>query len=570
MKIKETATRLILDAPKAVLVQLSDHFKYRPDRYWMALSYQLWVNTKGKRGWDGWNRPLAVREGRGSILRGRLEEVVGACEMFEIPVNRSELLPRPFEFLQADDLPDDLIRASFSLDEHQRTAIVAWLRSVMGMCQMVVGSGKTACCASASAFVKRAYNAKARVLYLCPTERLVNQVYAEMRKFLPDWDITQFGGGSNNPTGRDMVVATDAMLRTHFKKLLADKWFATFQIIANDECHRSLSPSREKVLMATPAFFRFACSDSLKYGNPANEANMKGLCGPVLHAVEAAPLIEVQRLARPHIYIVDVPAWQDRYKELQHRAEEGTDAWALVDGEWCKGIYRGPLYEINEDGEQKLDAKGSPTQITGYHRIEFGGVTKSVESRWCLLERLHDRGLIRFKERNELIRRWTQYYAVEKNWQTLVVCTRTLHVMALNKLISDTVGDEQVRVLFGEDGTKKRNDTFAWFEQTPGSVLISPLVKEGVSLPFIRGGVVADPVVDFEYMRQILGRYVRRKPTKDNTAHITMFFDRQHPRLRKNSTQLLGSLENVRGFRYYYPVSTPETIPEAECFETLV
>jgi superfamily II DNA or RNA helicase len=612
IKIKETATRLILSGENSTLNMLSDHFKYRPDSYWRAISYQLWVSSKGRRGWDGYIRPLSVRDARGEVLRGRLEELLSICELLDLQYNADGLLPRPFEHMQTDDLPSDLIEAAFELDEHQRACVVAWLRYVMCMCQITVSGGKTAISASAASFVKRTYP-KARFIYLCPTERLVNQVYKEMRKFLPDWDITQFGGGKSDSSGADMVCATDAMLRTHFIRLDADGFFKSFMGILNDECHRSLSATREKVLLATPAFFRFACSDTNKYGTKGGMADMKGLCGPIVHSVEAAPLIESDRIARPNIYIVDVPEWEGRFKSSKHSADENSTAWALVEGNWEKGRYLGPLYKTDENGKMvylllkgayrdeegrlykdeegkpltcyrllrdtqgealpiyKLNSEGNPIpiQITGYHRIEVGGVVQSVESSWCLLDRLHDKGLIRFKERNELIRQWTAYYAQEKGWQTLVICTRTLHVMALNKLISDTLGDERVRILLGSDSTKKRDLTFEWFRDTPGSVLISPLVKEGVSLPFIKGGVVADHVVDNELFRQYIGRFIRKKPGKDNQAHVTMFLDRQHPRLKKNSLALLEAMQDVRGFRYYYPVTTPETISAAECFEAL-
>src|SRR5208337_1505742 len=121
-----------------------------------------------------------------------------------------------------------------------------------------------------------------------------------------------------------------------------------------------------------------------------------------------------------------------------------------------------------------------------------------VESTYCLLERVNDRAIVRFKERNELIVEWAKYYSQKRKFPTLVVCTRTLHIYILQSLIGQAVGEEKVQILLGDHTSKERDTAFDWFRHTPGGVLISPLVQEGVSINEIRGGVIADAVADWE------------------------------------------------------------------------
>lgn len=62
---------------------------------------------------------------------------------------------------------------------------------------------------------------------------------------------------------------------------------------------------------------------------------------------------------------------------------------------------------------------------------DVDGHLYEVESRWCLLERVYDRAIILNKARNNLIADWTKYFS-NQGKQTLVVCTRTLHILLLN------------------------------------------------------------------------------------------------------------------------------------------
>jgi superfamily II DNA or RNA helicase len=154
-----------------------------------------------------------------------------------------------------------------------------------------------------------------------------------------------------------------------------------------------------------------------------------------------------------------------------------------------------------------------------------------------------------------------------KGWPTLVICTPTLHILILKALISKELGADKVRILYSEHDSKERDEVFEWLQSTPGGVLISSLVKEGVSLPAVRGGVVADYLAGWQPARQYIGRFIRKKPTGDNYAEVTIFVERQHPKLAIKSVQMLDKLSKTRGFTFYHAVKGPDTIAGAVKFE---
>jgi superfamily II DNA or RNA helicase len=147
------------------------------------------------------------------------------------------------------------------------------------------------------------------------------------------------------------------------------------------------------------------------------------------------------------------------------------------------------------------------------------------------------------------------------------VCTRTLHIYILESLIKRAVDPSLVQILFAKDTSVQRDECFDWFKSTPGSVLITPLVKEGVSINEIRAGVIADYVADFDAAKQMIGRFIRPKKTGDNRSEITWFVDNQSPTYRRGCNNLFRLLESVKGFTFYHPCSTPESIDEKLSYE---
>lgn len=546
----------------------------------MADSFQLWKRhqwaikkayadgevaraeeMKSRRvGWDGWRNPIKKAKPKPGdppgcqpavLLRGWSPVILDLAEELGMEVDKTGLLPNPFAGISDDDIPDDLL--AVDLDQSQWTiqkrCVLAWLQRGMARHMVTVSGGKTAMFCAAAAMVKTRFP-QARFLYLTPTERLVKQVYVEASKFLPDWHITQFGGSGRDDTGTDIVVCTDAILNSRFEELVYDGWFKTFQCILNDESHRSAAKSRSQVLLACGAYFRFSASDTTKSEDPDANATLTGLCGPIVERVEPIELLNIDRVARPTINVVTVPEWKGKFDHLSHEPEIDTPAWVLADEAWRSGIYKGPVFELDKDGEVKTNPRtGLPVKAPSQHSISIDGEEFQVESRWCLLERKYDKAIISFKERNALIGRWVKYYS-DKGWPTLVIATRTLHVLILEAVIQKLIPPEKVRVLFGLHGTDERDAAFEWFKTTPGAVLISPLVKIGVSVNEIRAGVIADIVGDHEYARQLIGRFIRKKHAGDNTAQITWFVETQHKSYAAGSRKLLSRLHEVEGFEW--------------------
>ena len=118
----------------------------------------------------------------------------------------------------------------------------------------------------------------------------------------------------------------------------------------------------------------------------------------------------------------------------------------------------------------------------------------------------------------------------------------------------------------GDATSKKRDETFEWFKKTPGSVLVTNLVKEGVSVNEIKALIVADYVGDPEVANQIIGRAIRPKQGADNTGHIVWFIDRQNKSLLKGCRRVFDTLETKKGYVFHHPVEHPEDIKTALVF----
>jgi len=566
----ENATHLLVTADAAHLRDLSDAFKFQPNGYLFAPSYERYKVSKGREGWDGFIRPMKrLTDTSGQFPRGYKLSVIEYLDDRGLKYDTRKLLPQPFAGLTEQDVPPDIIAGDFALDDDQRRCIADWLSYGIGMNRVTVAGGKTGMFAGAAAMIRQRYPA-ARCIYMTPSERLVRQVTKEMKKFLPGWDVGQFGGGKKELKAADMVVCTVAMLNKHFSALKAHQWFNTFMVVLFDEAHHCGSKTAKKVLEEIPAFFRLGASDSVKEDDPVRSRDILGMFGPVLNDVTAAPLIAKGRIAVPHIYIVDDLNWQNRLRTVPYMPVAGSNAFVLMDGSWERGKYRGPVYEVDDSGIVKTktvttatwvqdggdDGLGGwlkveePIIVQGLHQIEMNGVISETDSRWTLLERMYDRCIITFKERNDAIIAWTKHF-VEQDFPTLVVATRTLHVYILESLLKKEIDPERVRILFGESTPKERDETFEWFRSTPGSVLVTPLVKEGVSINEIRAMVVADYISNWEVANQIVGRAIRQK--ESGRAEIVWFRDRQHPVLRRGCNAMFKNLEKIEGYAFYDP-----------------
>jgi superfamily II DNA or RNA helicase len=354
-------------------------------------------------------------------------------------------------------------------------------------------------------------------------------------------------------------------------------YFANGLLVHN--CHHSSSASWERILLTTPAFFRLGASDTTRQDDIVAFSKIHGLVGPIRNVVQVDPLIRIGRVAKPTIYIADNPAWRGRFSHVPHVAEPDSPAWVLLDNEWKKATYIGPVFEKAEPnkktgdfrkGEEdgyKRDKKGELIQVQNQHRVLVGKDEHEMESRWCLLERTNDQAIVQFKERNALIAQWAKHFS-DQGHPTLVVATRTLHILILQASIAKLVNPDLVRILFSNHDSKERDETFEWLKTTPGAVLITPLVKEGVSINEIRGGIVADHVVSHELMSQIIGRFIRQKKTGKNECEIVMFLDRQHPRLQKNGLALVEQLEKIRGYDFVTGVLGPDTKANGKLYQS--
>ncbi len=574
IRLRETPTKLYISGSVDCLDRLAGFFSYRPDRYWMSPKYQAYKRHQDKIaaakasgqvslaqsleqasvGWDGFVRLMVkfpVAEPTMVTRRGHLMAIRERCAEFGYSVDESGLIPNAFSHLTIDDIPDDLLAVELDRDqwEIQKRCMLAWLINGMARNQVTVSGGKTITFCAAAAMVKRRYP-KSRIIYLTPTERLVNQVTTEARRLLPGWSITQFGGGVADNTGADMVVCTWAMLHSRYKTLVHQRWFETFNTVLIDECQSATGKTAQRVLLTVPAYFRFAASDTAREDSPNLQMELQGLCGGISERVQTIELIQLDRIAAPTIEVIKCPAWRRKFAGLGSEPEIGSKAHALVGGAWYSGVYAGPAFELNKDGTPKRGKDAKLIVRPGFHKLNVDGELIDIESSWCILNRRYDQAITAFKHRNELVADRAAKYS-KQGWPTLVIATRTLHVLLLEAYIKKMLPADMVRILYSAHDREERDDTFLWLKSTPGAVLISPLVKVGVSINELTAGVIADYVADWELARQLIGRFIRKKPgNQPNEAFISMFEELQHPAYHAGSKRLIAKLQGVSGFNW--------------------
>lgn len=560
---------------------LVDKFKFKHPHRNRIVAYALYVRTTGERGWDGYVKPLKrITANEGQILRGYKSHLMKAIRELGFEINPdSRILDSPFQHVTTDDIPADLVKHQFQPDEDQREIIVQWLKTGMGIGHLATNAGKTMAFAGFAAMLKR-LEPDAKLLYVTDRERLTTQVYKEMTSMLPGWHITKFGGGGDDNGGNDMVVCTLAMLRKHRPMLLAQGWFNTFHAVLFDEVHHASATTAEELMMEIRgAFFRIGASATLKAEDALKNDTITGLFGTVLHRVEQHQLIEVGRSAVPHIYLIDPPDWVSRFEHVDYSPVPGSRAWVLLQGDTAmrKGVYLGPVYDRDADGNIKTRKKkeldggqivSRDVEITvpGLHSIEIDKVEYEVDSSYCILRRAIDECIVNFKDRNDLIGEWAKHFS-DQGKRTLIIATRTVHVMILEAIMCGLVDPDLVVTMVGVDAGGKRDKIINWFKRTKGAVLISPLIQEGVSINEIEAGIVADYVADYERAKQIIGRFIRKKEV-DNYAEIVWFIDRQQKRFEKGCLRLFKDLNSEKSHYYYWPLVHPEDLQTAVGYDT--
>src|SRR5262252_3576851 len=121
-------------------------------------------------------------------------------------------------------------------------------------------------------------------------------------------------------------------------------------------------------------------------------------------------------------------------------------AWTLVSITCRKGTSFRPVYERDEEGniksknQRRLDGDRwvtdeVPVTVQGLHRLDIEGKEVEVQARFTLLDRRYDRAIMRFRERNDLVCEWARHYS-ERGLRTVVVATRTPHVLILDAMLS--------------------------------------------------------------------------------------------------------------------------------------
>ena len=383
--LNEFSTKVWLKGNKDELDDLTEHLKFYPPEYWRSPKYQLWKRTEGRLGWDGTITLIRrVRRDEAWIQRGHQERLAAAADALNIELTWTAK-HKPFEGLTIDDVPADMLKG-LVLDLDQRTCIAELLRNAYGTVDVSVSGGKTAILFGIVLLIRKRYP-KARFLYVTPSERLVRQVTKEAHKLASSLHVSQFGGGVKSEIGKDLVVATLATLNRNHARLIEHGWYSTFSGLLFDECQHASAPRTRKLVADIPAFFRFGASATIKDKRKKDimrGLDIEGMFGPARHRVTMAPLIEIGRVAKPYLYLIDQEDWTNKFEALPYKVTPNTPAWCLLpDAGWVKGTYLGPVLQRDNRDKVVLDKEGEPCVILNHHLISINDEEHEVESKWC-------------------------------------------------------------------------------------------------------------------------------------------------------------------------------------------
>jgi len=224
----------------------------------------------------------------------------------------------------------------------QKEMIRAAVKAQRGTLVAPTGSGKTVVAAGIiSAFPGR------KVLYLCPRLSIMTQTATEFRRFFPDREICEIGGGQRAISG-DIVVSTIQSYRTFDLIELADR----FDIVMVDEVHLAMKSggSCEKILSRTLAPVRIGLTATLP-DQREKRLMIEGLLGPIIKEITQEEAREMKILAEPKLELIPVPVNRE-IKKL--RSYKGIHKAGIVQNEQRNKLIAEKAGEMAEQGKSVI------------------------------------------------------------------------------------------------------------------------------------------------------------------------------------------------------------------------
>ena len=280
-------TYTIVDAEPEIIQELYE-----------LLSFEVpgakYMHMYRKRLWDGYARLLNKRNN--TVGKGLAHYIKSYCEENGYTFNQ-EFDNKGF----SEEVADTFIKSNrmcsggreIELRDYQLDAIKHGICNNRSITVSVTGSGKSIIIASLIKFYNE--NVEGKILLICPTTSLVEQLYSDIADYYPDWDIKQ-----------DITRIYSGMEREN-KKIAISTWqslydkppsyFEDIEVVMGDECHlysaKEVSKLFDKCIYAR---YRHGFTGTLS-GEKIHQLQLEGIFGKARQITTTSDLISKSQLS---------------------------------------------------------------------------------------------------------------------------------------------------------------------------------------------------------------------------------------------------------------------------------
>lgn len=293
---------------------LWDLLAYKDSEAELHIEHQIWLNTDGEEGWDGYQRLFTKVEGAKRTFRfpaGLLKKVRRACKKFKCK-------PKIIKHPQQQAPPERQISLrGITLREYQEEALQEVKKTPRGILDMATNAGKTAIAAG----IVQAFDIP-KTLFLVHGKNLALQQVEKLGSLL-DLPIGFIGAGKIK--ARQVTVGMPGSLQPDRNPAIA-AFLASVELVIIDECHRAPTKTFISTLNAcTSAYRRVGLSGTPLKRTDSKNIVTEGLIGPRLYKITNKQLIAANVSAQPIVFIHEIylPSGIDKLKSWFKVYEHG-------------------------------------------------------------------------------------------------------------------------------------------------------------------------------------------------------------------------------------------------------
>ena len=447
---------------------------------------QRWHNAAFRRkDWDG-----KVELFSGRIFPAGLAQRVAAyiTEVFGEDVEIVE--PREVEEVDLQYLTPQYIvdprKPGFALRPHQLEAIEAVLTNMRGIIKSPTGSGKSEMVIAGARYLWEEFGH--RSLIVEPKKGIARQMRERAQMYYEDDIQVGFLGEGCREVGPVTVATAQTLIgfrprRRKRRTIPADpvlrEVVKSFEALWYDECHHSSSDSWYEIGLESHAVRRYGLSGTPLKDEDLFDAKLEGVTGPVIY--EAAPdaLIDQGFAAKPKIAMV------------MHEHASGPEL---------------------------------PTEIRLVKNPRTG---QSIQKKVALpYAKAYVQGVVENSHHNRAVVRSTEWL-VDKGRQTIVLCRRKAHFLALAEMFEER-GLDFLAVWGDTDNSDRDHAKRLFGDRKINVVLATTIWDEGEDVPNVEAIVLAEGVKTSTNSKQRIGRGMR---ADSEDVWVVDFVPLCHPKL---------------------------------------